>query len=85
MARCQTSPQSHVNAAAIDKEISELLAGNVTIGGTFDNPFLVVIAACETVSHSSEALDQFFSIGSAASRATLDQDMLQAIADFVAS
>ncbi len=77
------SDQSHVNAAAIDKEISGLLAGNVTIGGNFDNPFLVVIAACETVSHSSEALDQFFSIGSAATRATLDQDMMQAIAIFV--
>jgi len=77
------SDQSHVNAAAIDKEISELLAGNVTIGGTFDNPFLVVICACETVSHSSEALDHFFSIGSATTRATLDQDMMQAIANFV--
>ncbi len=53
------------------------------MGGNFDNPFLVVIAACETVSHSSEALDEFFSIGSAAARATLDQGMMQAIASLL--
>jgi hypothetical protein len=78
------SDHTHVNAAAIEKEFSELLAGNVTIGGTFENPFLVIVAACETVSHASEALDQFFSIGSAATRATLDQEMKRAIAAFVA-
>lgn len=76
------SDQSHVNAAAIGNEVSELLAGNVTIGGTFDSPFLVVLAACETVSHASEAVDSFFSLGSTASRAGLDREMMEAIGRF---
>jgi hypothetical protein len=80
---CPMSDQSHVNAAAIGNEISQLLAGNVTIGGTFDSPFLVVLAACETVSHASEALDSFFSLGSTATRAELDREMMQAIGLFV--
>jgi hypothetical protein len=78
------SDQTHVNAVAIQQEISELVAGNIMLGGTFENPFLVIVAACETVSHASEALDQFFSIASTGTRATLDQDMKRAIATFVA-
>ncbi len=76
------SDQSHVNAAAIGNEITQLLAGKVTIGGTFESPFLVVLAACETVSHASEALDNFFSLGSTAIRDELDREMIQAIGRF---
>jgi hypothetical protein len=78
------SDQTHVNTVAIQQEISELLAGKIMIGATFGNPFLVVMAACDTVSHASESLDQFFSIGSAIMRAALDDEMKRAVAAFVA-
>lgn len=78
------SDQSHVNAAAIGAEISSLLRGEITIGGRFDSPFLVVVAASETVSHAAEVVDKFFSIGSSTTRAALDEDMKRSISIFVA-
>jgi hypothetical protein len=77
------SDQSHVNAAAIGVEISSILQSDVTIGGRFDSPFLVVVAACETASHACEVIDQYFSIGSAAERAAIDTEMKRAIDEFV--
>jgi hypothetical protein len=79
------SDKSHVNAAAIGGEISSLLRGDVTIGGRFDTPFLVVLTVCETISHAAEVIDKYFSIGSSAARSALDNEMKRAIGTFVAS
>lgn len=73
------SDQSHVNAAAIAGEISSLLQGDVTIGGRFDSPFLVVLAACETVSQAAEVIDRFFSLGTSEVRNELDEEMKRQI------
>jgi hypothetical protein len=73
------SDQSHVNAAAIGAEISSLLQGEITIGGRFESPFLVVMAASETVSQAAEVIDNFFSLGSSATRSALEQEIKREI------
>lgn len=79
------SDQSHMNAAAIGDEIASLAQGSITVGGRFGSPFLVVLAACETVSHGAEVIDQFFSVGSSAQRKELDDQMLHAVRVYVHS
>ncbi len=70
------SDTAHTNVAAIADEIVQISQGNITIGGRFDNPWLVVVTATETISHSSEALDRFFGLGKVADLEAIDKDML---------
>jgi hypothetical protein len=78
------SDTAHVNVAAIGDEIKQISHGNVTIGGRFDRPWLVVVTAAETISHSSEALDTFLGLGRSAELAGIDKQMEIAIAKFAA-
>jgi hypothetical protein len=57
------SDAAHVNAAAIDKEIAQLVRGEVWIGGRFDSPWLVAMAAWEALGTVASALDAYFGLG----------------------
>lgn len=57
------SDTAHVNAAAIDKEVAAIVRGDVYLGGRFEEPWLVILAAYEAISGAAEQLDALHSLG----------------------
>lgn len=79
------SDTAHVNAVAIDKEISAIVRGDVFLGGRFEEPWLVILAASEAVSGTAEQLDNFHSLGVRTARDDADAAMRQALEAFLRS
>lgn len=76
------SDTAHVNVAAIDKEVAAMVRGDVYLGGRFDDPWLVVMAAAEAVSGAAETIATFHQFDSATARAAADHEMERALGEY---
>ena len=73
------SDTAHVNVAAIDEEVAAMGRGGVCLGGRFEDPWLVVMAAAEAVSAAAETIASFNQIDNASARAEADRQMQSAL------
>ena len=79
------SDAAHVNAAAVDREISAISHGEIHLGGRFEDPWLVVTAACEAVSHVAQSLDIFYKLDNRTARDAVDAAMMQSLGSHAAA
>jgi len=79
------SDTAHVNAAAIDKEVSAIVRGDVYLGGRFEEPWLVILAASEAISGAAERLDHIHLLGIENERKEIDLAMRHTLEDYVRS
>ncbi len=75
------SDTAHVNVAAIDKEVAAMVSGDVYVGGRFEDPWLVVMAAAEAVSGAADTIGTFHQLDNATARATADQEIERALGE----
>jgi hypothetical protein len=79
------SDTAHVNAAAIDKEVAAIARGDVYLGGRFEEPWLVVLAASEAISGAAEQLDTIHSLAARGARDQVDAAMRGALESYLRS
>lgn len=74
-----------MNAAAIDKEVAAIVRGDVYLGGRFEEPWLVILAASEAISGAAEQLDALHSLGVQKAREEADSAMRNALEAYLVS
>ncbi len=79
------SDTAHVNAVAIDKEVAAIVRGDVYLGGRFEEPWLVILAASEAISGAAQRLDALHSLGAQKVREEADSAMRTALEAYLVS